>query len=165
VVANAQHVKKVPGRKTDVKDAEWIADLLCHGLLRSSFVPPKPIRELRDLTRYRRKLVESQAAERNRLLKLLETANIKLASVATDVFGVSGRLMLRALIEGKATIQAMAELAKGLLRKKIPQLETALEGKFEEHHRFLLNLQLERVEVAEKDLAVLEQRIQEKLQP
>ena len=85
VVANAQHVKKVPGRKTDVKDAEWIADLLCHGLLRSSFVPPKPIRELRDLTRYRRKLVESQAAERNRLLKLLETANIKLASVATDV--------------------------------------------------------------------------------
>src|SRR5882724_7544949 len=94
VVANAQHVKKVPGRKTDVKDAEWIAELLCHGLLRSSFVPPKPIRDLRDLMRYRRKLVESRAAERNRLLKLLETANIKLASVATDVFGVSGLLML-----------------------------------------------------------------------
>ena len=165
VVANAQPVKKVPGRKTDVKDAEWIADLLCHGLLRSSFVPPKSIRELRDLTRYRRKLVESQAAERNRLLKLLETANIKLASVATDVFGVSGRLMLRALIEGKATTQEMAELAKGLLRKKIPQLETALEGKLEAHHRFLLKLQLERLEAAEKDLAVLQQRIQEKLQP
>jgi transposase len=165
VVANAQHVKKVPGRKTDVKDAEWIADLLCHGLLRSSFVPPKPIRELRDLTRYRRKLVESQAAERNRLLKLLETANIKLASVATDVFGVSGRLMLRALIEGKATPQEMADLAKGLLRKKIPELEPALEGKLEEHHRFLLRLQLERLEAAEKDLAVLEQRIQEKLKP
>src|SRR5207253_3422857 len=98
VVANAEQVKKVPGRKTDVKDAEWLADLLCHGLLRSSFVPPKPIRELRDLTRYRRKLVESQATERNRLLKLLESANIKLASVATDVFGVSGRLMLRAMI-------------------------------------------------------------------
>jgi transposase len=165
VVANAQHVKKVPGRKTDVKDAEWIADLLCHGLLRSSFVPPKPIRELRDLTRYRRKLVESQAAERNRLLKLLETANIKLASVATDVFGVSGRLMLRALIEGKATPQEMADLAKGLLRKKIPELEPALEGKLEEHHRFLLRLQLERLEAAEKDLAVLGQRIQEKLKP
>jgi transposase len=165
VVANAQHVKKVPGRKTDVKDAEWIADLLCHGLLRSSFVPPKPIRELRDLTRYRRKLVESQAAEGNRLLKLLETANIKLASVATDVFGVSGRLMLRALIEGKATPQEMADLAKGLLRKKIPELEPALEGKLEEHHRFLLRLQLERLEAAEKDLAVLEQRIQEKLKP
>ena len=165
VVANAQHVKKVPGRKTDVKDAEWIADLLCHGLLRSSFVPPKPIRELRDLTRYRRKLVESQAAERNRLLKLLETANIKLSSVATDVFGMSGRLMLRALIEGKASPQEMAELAQGKLRKKISELEPALEGKLEEHHRFLLRLQLERLEAAEKDLAVLEQRIQEKLKP
>jgi transposase len=113
VVANAQHIKKVPGRKTDVKDAEWIADLLCHGLLRSSFVPPKSIRELRDLMRYRRKLVESQAAERNRLLKVWETANIKLANVATDVFGMSGRLMLRALIAGKATPQELAELAKG----------------------------------------------------
>src|SRR6266852_3382018 len=165
VVANAQHVKKVPGRKTDVKDAEWIADLLCHGLLRSSFVPPKPIRELRDLMRYRRKPVESQAAERNRLLKVLETANIKLANVATDVFGMSGRLMLRALIAGKATPQEMAELAKGLLRKKIPALELALEGKLEEHHRFLLELQLQRLEAAEKDLAVLEQRIRQMLEP
>jgi len=159
VVANAQHVKKVPGRKTDVKDAEWIADLLCHGLLRSSFVPPKPIRELRDLTRYRRKLVESRSAERNRLLKLLETANIKLASVATDVFGVSGRRMLEALVKGKETPQEMAELAKGRLRQKIHELEPALEGKLEEHHRFLLRLQLQRLEAAEKDLAVLEQRL------
>src|SRR6267143_1895076 len=135
VVANAQHVKKVPGRKTDVKDAEWIADLLCHGLLRSSFVPPQPIRELRELTRYRRKLVESRSAERNRLLKVLETANIKLSSVASDVFGVSGRLMLKALAKGEATPQAMAELAKRRLRSKIPQLELALEGKMEEHHR------------------------------
>jgi transposase len=165
VVANAQHVKKVPGRKTDVKDAEWIADLLCHGLLRSSFVPPKPIRALRDLTRYRRKVVESQAAERNRLLKLLETANIKLSSVASDVFGVSGRLMLRALIEGKATPQEMAELAKKKLRSKIPKLELALEGKLEEHHRFLLKLQLDRLERVESDLTALEQHIQEKLQP
>jgi transposase len=165
VVANAQHIKKVPGRKTDVKDAEWIADLLCHGLLRSSFVPPKPIRELRDLMRYRRKLVESQAAERNRLLKVLETANIKLANVATDVFGMSGRLMLRALIEGKATPQEMADLAKGLLRKKIPELQSALEGKLEEHHRFLLELQLQRLEAAEKDLVALEQRVQQKLEP
>lgn len=155
VVANAQHVKKVPGRKTDVKDAEWIAELLCHGLLRSSFVPPKPIRQLRDLTRYRRKLVESQVAERNRLLKLLETANIKLAGVATDVFGMSGRLMLRALIEGKATPQEMADLAKRKLRKKIAELEPALEGRLEEHHRFLLRLQLDRLEAAEKDLIVL----------
>lgn len=165
VVANAQHVKKVPGRKTDVKDAEWLADLLCHGLLRSSFVPPKPIRELRDLTRYRRKLVQSQAAERNRLLKLLESANIKLASVASDVFGVSGRLMLRALIEGKASPQEMAELAKKQLRKKIPELELALEGRVEEHHRFLLKVQLDRLESVEKDLEVLEQRMHQKLEP
>lgn len=165
VVANAQHLKKVPGRKTDVKDAEWIADLLCHGLLRSSFVPPQPIRALRDLMRYRRKLVESRSAERNRLLKVLETANIKLASVATDVFGTSGRLMLRALIEGKSTPQEMAELAQKRLRSKIPQLELALEGKLEEHHRFLLKLQVDRVERVESDLAALEQGIQEKLQP
>ena len=165
VVANAQHVKKVPGRKTDVKDAEWLADLLCHGLLRPSFVPPKPIRELRDLTRYRRKLVQSQAAERNRRLKLLESANIKLASVASDVFGVSGRLMLRALIEGKASPKEMAELAKKQLRKKIPELELALEGRVEEHHRFLLKLQLDRLEWVEKDLEVLDQRIQQKLEP
>lgn len=165
VVANAQHVKKVPGRKTDVKDAEWIADLLCHGLLRPSFVPPSPIRELRDLTRYRRKLVESRTAERNRLLKLLETANIKLASVATDVFGVSGLLMLHALVEGKATAQEMAELAKKQLRKKIPELELALEGKVEEHHRFLLRVQLRRLQTVEEDLGILDQRIQEKLKP
>jgi transposase len=165
VVANAQHVKKVPGRKTDVKDAEWIADLLCHGLLRPSFVPPSPIRELRDLTRYRRKLVESRTAERNRLLKLLETANIKLASVATDVFGISGLLMLHALVEGKATAQEMAELAKKQLRKKIPELELALEGKVEEHHRFLLRVQLRRLQTVEEDLGILEQRIQEKLKP
>lgn len=165
MVANAQHVKKVPGRKTDVKDAEWIADLLCHGLLRSSFVPPKPIRELRDLTRYGRKLVEAQASERNRLLKLLESANIKLASVATDVFGLSGRLMLRALIEAKSTPQEMAELAKRKLRSKIPQLELALEGRVEEHHRFLLKLQLDRLERVENDIAFLEQRLQEKLKP
>ena len=165
VVANAQHVKKVPGRKTDIKDAEWLADLLCHGLLRSSFVPPKPIRELRDLVRYRCKLVQSQAAERNRLLKVLEGANIKLASVATDVFGISGQLMLRALIEGKANPQEMAVLAKGKLRNKIPELELALEGNVEEHHRFLLELQLQRLQAAERDLAILEQRIRQKLEP
>jgi transposase len=165
VVANAQPIKKVPGRKTDGKDAEWIADLLCHGLLGSSFVPPKPIRELRDWMRDRRKWVESQAAERNRLLKVLETANLQLANVATDVFGMSGRVMLRAGIAGKASPQEMAELAKGLLRKKIPELQLALEGKLEQHHRFLLELQLQRLEAAEKELAALEQRIQQKLEP
>jgi len=165
VVANAQHVKKVPGRKTDVKDAEWIADLLCHGLLRASFVPPKPIRELRDLARYRRKLVESRSAERNRLLKVLDTANIKLASVVSDVFGASGLLMVKALAEGKDTAQEPAHLAKKQLRKKIPELQLALEGKVEEHHRFLLSVQLHRLWEVEKDLAFVEQRIQEKLKP
>jgi len=165
IVANAQHIKNVPGRKTDVKDAEWIADLLLHGLLRPSFVPPKPIRELRDLTRYRRKLVESRSAERNRLLKVLETANIKLASVASDPFGVSGMQMLTALAEGKATPAEMAELAKGRLREKIPQLEPALEGRMEEHHRYLLKLQLRRMRDLDQDLAELEERIQQRLQP
>jgi transposase len=144
-VANAQQIKNVPGRKTDVKDAEWIADLLLHGLLKPSFVPPKPIRELRDLTRYRRKLADSQSAECNRLLKVLETANIKLASVASDVFGVSGMDMLDALAEGTATPAEMAELARGRLRGKIPQLEPALEGRMEEHHRYMLKLQLRRL--------------------
>jgi transposase len=165
LVANAQHIKRVPGHKTDVKDAEWIADLLVHGLLKPSFVPPPPIRELRDLTRYRRKLVESQSAEPNRLLKVLETANIKLSSVASDVFGVSGRLMLAALVQGEATPPQMAELAKGKLRDKIPQLELALEGRFQEHHRYLLKLQLKRLQAVEDDLAQLEARIQQKLQP
>jgi transposase len=126
---------------------------------------PQPIRELRDLTRDRRKLVESQAAERNRLLKLLESANIKLSSVATDAFGVSGRLMLKALVEGKASLAEMAELAKGKLRNKIPQLQLALEGKLEQHHRFLLQLQQDRLDAAERDLSTLEQRIQQKLEP
>jgi transposase len=164
-VANAQHIKKVPGRKTDVKDAEWIADLLRHGLLRASFVPPKPIRELRDLLRYRRKLVESQSAERNRLVKLLETANIKLAGVASDAFGVSGQRMVEALIKAEQTPKEMAELAKGRLRAKIPQLELALEGRLEEHHRFLLRTQQRRLAQLETDLAELGQRIEEKLKP
>ena len=165
IVGNARHIRNVPGRKTDVKDAEWIADLVRHGLIAKSFVPPPPLREWRDLLRYRRKLVESQAAERNRLLKLLETANIKLASVVSDVFGVSGRAMLRALIEGTASAQIMADLAKGQLRRKRADLVLALEGRVEEHHRFLLDLQLRRLEAAEEEIAALDARIDEKLEP
>ena len=164
IVGNARHIRNVPGRKTDVKDAEWIADLVRHGLIAKSFVPPAPLRELRELLRYRRKLVESQAAERNRLLKLLETANIKLASVASDVFGVSGRAMLRALIEGEASAEAMADLARGQLRRKHDDLVLALEGRVEEHHRFLLAMQLRRLEAIEADIAALDQRI-EQLEP
>ena len=165
IVGNARHIRNVPGRKTEVKDAEWIADLVRHGLIAKSFVPPPPLRELRDLLRYRRKLVESQAAERNRLLKLLETANIKLASVLSDVFGVSGRAMLKALIEGTASAKAMADLAKGQLRRKRADLVLALEGRVEEHHRFLLGLQLRRLEAADEEIAALDARIDEKLEP
>jgi transposase len=136
IVANATRIKNVPGRKTDVKDSEWIAELVRYGLVAKSFVPPKPIRALRDLVRYRRKLVESRTAERNRLLKVLETANIKLSSVASDVFGVSGMLMLRALAAGEQSPEAMAALAKGRLRKKQGHLTLALEGRMEAHHRF-----------------------------
>ena|SRR6185312_10068548 len=165
VVGNATHIKNVPGSKTDVKDSEWIADLLRHGLIRRSFVPPKPLRELRDLLRYRRKLVEAQTAERNRLLKLLETANIKLASVASDVFGVSGRAMLRALLGGTATPDEMAQLARGSLRKKIASLSAALDGRVEEHHRFLLGVQLDRMEQVEASITKVDARIDEKLLP
>src|SRR6185503_6368150 len=118
-----------PGRKTDVKDSEWLAQLVRMGLISKSYVPPVPIRELRDLTRYRRKLIETRTTERNRLLKLLEMANIKLSAVASDVFGVSGMLMLRALVEGEATPAQMAQLAKGKLRRKLDDLTAALEGR------------------------------------
>lgn len=165
VVGNAQHIKNVPGRKTDVKDSEWIADLLRHGLIAKSFVPPEAIRELRDLTRYRRKLTEAQAAERNRLQRLLETADVKLASVASDVLGVSGRLMLRALIEGQSTPAQMAELARGMLRRKLPDLERALSGRLTDNDRFLLKMQLDRVEHIEADISKLDERIEQQLKP
>jgi transposase len=165
IVGNAHHIKNVPGRKTDVKDAEWIADLVRHGLIRKSFVPPKPIRELRDLVRYRRKLVESRTAERNRLSKLLETANIKLSSVASDIFGASGMAMLHALVEGTATAEQMAQLAKSRLRAKIPELELALDGRVEEHHRFLLKLQIHRLEQVDADLHQIDERIDQRLEP
>jgi transposase len=165
VVGNATHIKNVPGRKTDVKDAEWIADPLRHGLIRKSFVPPQWQRALRDLVRYRRKLVESDSSERNRLIRLLETCNIKLSTVASDVFGVSGRAMLRALIEGKSTPEQMAELARGSLRRKLEPLVRALRGKVEEHHRFLLQLQLDRVERIETDVATVDARIDEAVAP
>lgn len=165
IVGNAMHIKQVPGRKTDVKDSEWIADLIRHGLIRRSFVPPKPLRELRDLLRYRRKLTESQTAERNRMLRLLETANIKLATVASDVFGASGRRMLRALLDGTLTPGQMADLAKGRLRAKLAALAAALDGRVEEHHRFLLGMQLERMEEVEATIKTLDERIDEKLVP
>lgn len=163
IVANAQHVKAVPGRKTDVKDAEWLAELVRFGLMRKSFVPPKPIRDLRDLTRYRRTLVEVQGSERRRLIKLLEATDIKLAEVVSDVFGKSGRAILRALIDGEQTAEEMAKLARGTLRKKIDRLGKALAGRLGEHHRRMLAIQLARVEEAEADIAALDTEITERL--
>lgn len=135
---NARHVKNVPGRKTDVKDAEWLAELLGHGLLRRSFIPPQGQRDLRDLTRYRTCVVRERTRMENRVQKLLESANIKLSSVATDLFGKSGRAMLDALVDGETEAAKIAELACGLLRKKRPELEQALTGLVRPHHRFLL---------------------------
>lgn len=160
IVGNAQHIANVPGRKTDVKDAEWIADLVRHGLIRKSFIPPQPLRDVRDLMRYRRSLVEARTSERNRLLKVLEMANIKLSSVATDVFGVSGMHMLRALAQGTQSPQEMAGLAKGLLRRKLEALGLALEGKVREHHQEILKMQLDRLKSLDADIEQLEQRIE-----
>jgi transposase len=165
VVGNARDMKNRPGRKTDVKDSEWIADLLRHGMIAKSFVPPKPIRDLRDLTRYRRKLTESRTSERNRLLKLLETANIKIASFVSNVFGVSGMQMLKALLGGEQAPDQMADLAKGRLRKKLPQLREALNGRVEGHHRFILKMQLDRLEQLETHITQLERRIEQQLAP
>ncbi len=138
MVVNAEHIKRVPGRKSDVKDCEWIAELLAHGLLKGSFIPPAPIRELRELTRYRKALIDERVREVNRLHKLLQTANLKLSSVASDVLGLSGRQMLEALVAGTTDPAVLAELAKGKLRTKLPALRQALQGRFSAHHRFLL---------------------------
>lgn len=138
VVVNPQHMKHIPGHKTDVKDSEWLADLLRHGLLRASFIPPAPIRALRDLVRYRKTLVQQRTQEVNRLHKVLEAANIKLAVVATDVMGMSGRDMLAAIIAGEEDAEALADLARRSLRKKLPALREALTGRVQAHHRLLL---------------------------
>jgi transposase len=163
LLVNAQHIKKVPGRKTDVKDSEWIAQLLQHGLLRGSFVPVTLQRELRELTRQRRQLIDAKARVVNRIQKVLEDGNIKLGSVASEVLGVSGREMLRALIAGETNPQVLADLARRKLRAKIPQLQLALRGRVTSHHRILLQLMLEEVEQHEVWIARLSEHIAEVL--
>lgn len=158
-VVNAQHIKKVPGRKTDMKDAEWIAQLMQCGLLKPSFVPDRQQRQLRDLTRQQTKLVQQRNAVDNRIQKVLETANIKLGSVASDVLGVSGRKMIEALIAGETDVSVLAELAHKRLRAKIPQLQRALEGEITDHHRFLLRQLLDQYDFLEKEIARTSERL------
>lgn len=165
LLVNAQHIKHVPGRKTDLRDAEWIATLLQHGLLRGSFIPSKEIRELRDLTRYRTTLIRQRADECNRLQKLLENNNIKLASVASDVLGKSGRAMLEALVQGQDDPEKLADLAKGVLRKKIPELVEALQGVLSATQRWLLAEHLRRVADLDEAIARFDAKIAEQTRP
>lgn len=165
LVVNAQHLKAVPGRKTDVRDAEWIAELLAHGLLRGSFVPPVSIRQLRELTRYRTALVRDRARTINRLQKVLEAANIKLASVVSDIQGVSARLMLEALVAGKRDTQQLASLAKGRLKEKQAQLVEALSCRLQPHQSFLIAEHLAQIDYLEGAIERLNQQIEERLRP
>jgi transposase len=165
LLVNARDIKQVPGRKTDVKDSEWIAQLLQFGLLRGSFVPPRRQRELRDLTRHRTTMVEEHTRVVNRLHKVLQGANIKLSSVVSDILGVSGRQMIEALGRGEDDPGVLAELARRRLRGKIPQLRTALEGQVREHHRFLLRLLVEQLDFLAHTLEQLDRRIAEVADP
>jgi len=165
LLVNARHIKTVPGRKTDAKDCEWIGELLQHGLLRGSFVPQQEGRELRELTRYRSSLVRERTAEINRLQKTLEGANIKLASVASEVTGVSGRAMLNELVAGNTDAKALAQLAKGQLRNKIPQLELALAGQFGPHQRFLVAQQLAHIDFLDQAVEQVSKEVGEGMRP
>jgi transposase len=163
-VVNARHVKNVPGRKTDVIDSMWVAQLMMHGLLRASFIPPKPQRALRELTRYRTKLVQERARLVNRLQKLLEGANIKLSSVVTDVMGVSARAMLAQIVAGQTDAELMADLARGPMRSKIPQLEKALTGIVQRHHRFVLTQQLDHIDFLDDKVETISLEIERQLE-
>ncbi len=160
IVVNAQHIKQVPGRKTDVKDAEWIADLLQHGLLKASFIPEAPQRALRDLVRYRTALIQERSREINRVQKVLEDTNLKLGSVVSDVMGVSSREMLMSIIEGKEDPTALAQLAKGRMRSKIADLERALTGYVQDHHRLMLKLHLEHIDDLNAKVEQLNQEVE-----
>ena len=165
LVVNAAHIKAVPGRKTDVHDAEWIATLLQHGLLRPSFIPTREQRELRDLTRTRTSLTDERTAAVNRIQKVLEDANITRASVATDIMGTSGRAILAALLDGTADAATMALLARGKLRRTRAALEQALEGRMSAHHRLLLTMYLEQSDLLDEHIARLSAQIAERLRP
>ena len=164
ILVNARHIKNVPGRKTDVKDCEWICKLLRCGLVKGSFIPEKDIRELRDLTRYRKKLVQAISSEKNRVQKVLEDANIKLSSVLSNSFGVSGSAIIAELLKGSQTIEEMSGLACGRLKLKQEQIKEALHGNFQEHHRFMIEASLAHIESIEQIMARIEVEIDKKIE-
>ena len=163
ILVNARHVKNVPGRKTDVQDSEWLCKRLRSGLVKGSFIPPRDIRELRDLTRHKRKLIQAITAEKQRVEKVLEDANIKLSSIASDTFGASGKRIIEELIKGKLRAEEMAELSKGRLRQKREDLKEALVGEVREHHKFMIKASLRHIGAMEKILSEIERRIQQKI--
>jgi transposase len=165
IIVNARHIKNVPGRKTDVRDAEWIADLLKHGLVKASFIPDRGQRELRELVRYRRGLIQDRSALVNQIQKVLEGANIKLSSVATNVMGVSGRAMLQAMIEGNENPEELAELAQGKLRDKHTDLVAALQGLMGEHQRMLLESLLRHLDFLDSEIARLDDEVSTRMKP
>lgn len=165
MVVNAKHIKAVPGRKTDIKDAEWIADLLQHGLLTNSYIPDREQRELRELVRYRKSLISERSREVNRLQKVLEGCNIKLSSVATDITGVSGKAMLKAIIDQAADPSVIAKLAKGRMKNKRKELEKALAGLVGPHQRKILSAQLKHIDFLDEQISELDQEIGERMHP
>jgi transposase len=163
ILANARHIKNVPGRKTDVKDSEWICKLLRSGLLAASFVPPRAIRELRDLTRYRQKLTQAISSEKNRIQKVLEDANVKISSVVSDTFGVSASRMIEAIMAGTFDTESISDLAVGTLKRKKEELKKALVGNFHAHHRLMIKASLDHIASLEKIIAGLDEEINLKL--
>jgi transposase len=163
ILVNARHVKNVPGRKTDVQDSEWLCRLLRSGLVSGSFIPPRDIRELRDLTRHKRKLIQAIVAEKQRVEKVLEDANIKLSSIASDTFGASGKRIIEELVKGKLEAEEMAGLSKGRLRQKREDLKEALVGQVREHHKFIIKVSLKHIRAMEKILSDIERKIQGKI--
>ena len=165
ILANAMHIRNIPGRKSDINDATWIADLLAHGLIRSSFVPPAPIQDLRDLTRTRKQLVREMARHTQRIQKTLEDANVKLTEVISDILGTSGRAILKALVAGETDPERLADLTRGRLKATRAELVSALHGRVTAHHRFMLKLHLTQIAAVETAVAEVEARIREALGP
>lgn len=164
VVANARHARNLPGRKSDQRDADWLSDLAAHGLLKPSFIPPPEIDALRNLARLRVKLIQQRTAAKNRTHKLLQECGIKLSSVATDIFGASGRAMLKALIEGERDVAVLAQMAKGRMRRKIEQLELALQGRFTQAHAILLRMFLDQIDLFDRQIGQLDEQLAESRQ-